>query len=137
MIVTILLLGLGVGVLVGLMGIGGGVVLVPALVYLLTMDQHVAQGTSLLILLPPVGLGALREYWRQGNVNLRAGVLCAVGFLVGGYLGGLVAVPLSSHQLKGFFGCFLMLAALLLWIKVQPQSRATSIPPTAELPGGQ
>ncbi len=69
MIFTILLLGLGVGVLVGLFGIGGGVVLVPALVYLLRMDQHLAQGTSLFILLPPIGLGALREYWKLGEVD--------------------------------------------------------------------
>ena len=67
MTLIILLLGLGVGVLVGLLGIGGGVVLVPAMVYLLGMDQHMAQGTSLFILLPPIGLGALREYWKQGQ----------------------------------------------------------------------
>src|SRR5215467_15259838 len=66
---VVLLLGLSVGVLVGLLGIGGGVVLVPAMVYLLGMDQHMAQGTSLFILLPPIGLGALREYWRRGQVD--------------------------------------------------------------------
>lgn len=60
MTLLVLLLGIAVGVLVGLLGIGGGVVLVPALVYVLHLDQHLAQGTSLLILLPPVGLGALR-----------------------------------------------------------------------------
>ena len=70
--VLIVLLSLTVGVLVGLLGIGGGVVLVPALVYLLHYDQHLAQGTSLLILLPPIGLGALREYWKNGQVDLRA-----------------------------------------------------------------
>ena len=123
MTLIVLLLGLGVGVLVGLLGIGGGVVLVPALVYLLHMDQHMAQGTSLFILLPPLGLGALREYWKQGQVDLPAGILCALGMLVGGYLGGLIAVPLPSRQLKGLFGCFLMLAALLLWKKPQPQNR--------------
>jgi uncharacterized membrane protein YfcA len=117
----VILLGLGVGVLVGLLGIGGGVVLVPALVYLLRMDQHIAQGTSLLILLPPVGLGALREYWKRGQVDLRAGILCALGILVGGYIGGLIAVPIASRQLKGLFGCFLMLAAFLLLKKPQPQ----------------
>jgi uncharacterized membrane protein YfcA len=122
---TVLLLGLVVGVLVGLLGIGGGVVLVPALVYLLHMDQHLAQGTSLFILLPPVGLGALREYWRQGQVDLRAGILCAMGMLVGGYLGGLIAVPLASRHLKGLFGCFLILAAVLLWQKPQPQNQMT------------
>ncbi|MGC1493643.1 MAG: sulfite exporter TauE/SafE family protein [Candidatus Acidiferrum sp.] len=126
MIPTVVLLGLAVGVLVGLLGIGGGVVLVPALVYLLHMDQHLAQGTSLLILLPPVGLGALREYWKQGQVDLRAGLLCAFGILAGGYLGGLIAVPLDSRQLKGLFGCFLMLAAFLLWRKQQPRNSETA-----------
>ena len=82
-IVIVLFLGLVVGVLVGLLGIGGGVVLVPALVYLLGYDQHLAQGTSLLILLPPIGLGALRQYWKNGNVDLQAGICCAVGFLLG------------------------------------------------------
>jgi uncharacterized membrane protein YfcA len=122
MTLIILLLGLAVGVLVGLLGIGGGAVLVPALVYLLGMDQHLAQGTSLLILLPPVGLGALREYWKQGQVDVRAGILCALGILLGGYLGGLMAVPIASRHLKGLFGCFLILAAFLLWRKPQPQN---------------
>jgi uncharacterized membrane protein YfcA len=122
----VLLLGLGVGVLVGLLGIGGGVVLVPALVYLLQMDQHMAQGTSLFILLPPVGLGALREYWKRGQVDLRAGISCAFGMLIGGYLGGLIAVPLASRHLKGLFGCFLMLAAVLLWRKPQPPRERTT-----------
>jgi|SRR5579864_2750121 len=122
MTVIVLFLGLAVGVLVGLLGIGGGVVLVPALACLLHMDQHMAQGTSLLILLPPVGLGALREYWRQGQVDLRAGVLCALGMLVGGYVGGLIAVPIPSRHLQGLFGCFLILAAFLLWRKPQPQN---------------
>jgi uncharacterized membrane protein YfcA len=126
MTLIVLLLGLVVGVLVGLLGIGGGVVLVPALVYLFHMDQHMAQGTSLLILLPPVGLGALREYWKRGQVDLRAGILCALGMLAGGYLGGLIAVPMASRNLKGLFGCFLMLAALLLWRKPQPQNLAAT-----------
>jgi hypothetical protein len=119
----VLLLGLGVGVLVGLLGIGGGVVLVPAMVLLLGMDQHLAQGTSLFILLPPIGLGALREYWKQGQVDLRAGVLCAVGMLVGAYGGSLIALPMPSRNLKGLFGCFLMLSAILLWGKAQIESR--------------
>lgn len=125
MTLIVVFLGLAVGVLVGLLGIGGGVVLVPAMVYMLHMDQHSAQGTSLLILLPPVGLGALREYWKQGQVDLRAGILSALGMLVGGYLGGLIAVPLASRYLKGLFGCFLILAAFLLWRKQQPQNRTT------------
>jgi uncharacterized membrane protein YfcA len=126
MILIVLLLGLGVGVLVGLLGIGGGVVLVPAMVYLLHMDQHMAQGTSLFILLPPIGLGALREYWKQGQVDLHAGILCALGMLFGGYAGSLIALPMPSRHLKGGFGCFLMLAALLLWRKTHSDSNAAA-----------
>jgi hypothetical protein len=120
-----LLLGLGVGVLVGLLGIGGGVVLVPAMVLLLGMDQHLAQGTSLFILLPPIGLGALREYWKQGQVDLRAGILCAVGILAGAFGGSFIALPMPSRNLKGLFGCFLMVSAILLWRKA-PIERRTS-----------
>jgi len=117
--VLIVLLSLTVGVLVGLLGIGGGVVLVPALVYLLHYDQHLAQGTSLLILLPPIGLGALREYWKNGQVDLRAGIYCALGFLIGGYGGGKIAVPMPSNVLRMIFGCFLMMSAVLLWRKTK------------------
>lgn len=124
MIFIILLLGFGVGVLVGLLGIGGGAVLVPAMVYLLHMDQHLAQGTSLFILLPPIGLGALREYWKQGQVDLHAGVLCALGMFVGGYAGSLIALRMQPQHLKGAFGCFLMLAGFLLWKKTQRDSNA-------------
>jgi uncharacterized membrane protein YfcA len=122
MIFVSLLLGLAAGVLVGLLGIGGGVVLVPALVYVLHMDQHLAQGTSLFVLLPPIGLGALRQYWKEGQVDLRAGILCAVGMFAGAYGGSLIAVPMSSTHLKGLFGVFLIVAALLLWRKPEDKS---------------
>jgi hypothetical protein len=123
----VLSLGLFVGVLVGLLGIGGGVVLVPAMVYLLHYDQHLAQGTSLLIMLPPIGLGALRMYWKNGQVDLRAGLYCAAGFLLGGYVGGLIAVPMPSYQLRGIFGCFMIFSAILLWRK---STQKTSSPAT-------
>lgn len=110
----VILLGLGIGVLVGLMGVGGGVVLIPALVYLMNMNQHLAQGTSLLLQLPPIGLGALYFYWKKGNVDLRAGLVCAAGFLLGGYFGSVVAIGISSARLRSLFGVFLMVAALLL-----------------------
>jgi len=127
-IVLIVLLSFTVGVLVGLLGIGGGVVLVPALVYLLHYDQHMAQGTSLFILLPPIGLGALREYWKNGQVDLRAGIYCALGFLIGGFGGGKIAVPMPSNVLKAIFGCFLMVSAVLLWRK----TRAANVPDAAD-----
>jgi len=124
MTLIVLLLGLGVGVLVGLLGIGGGAVLVPAMVYLLGMDQHLSQGTSLFILIPPIGLGALREYWKQGQVDLRAGILCALGILLGALGGSCLALPLPSRRLQGLFGCFLMVSAILLWRKGQVENHA-------------
>jgi uncharacterized membrane protein YfcA len=130
-ILMILALGLTVGVLVGLLGIGGGVVLVPAMVYLLGYDQHLAQGTSLFILLPPIGLGALREYWKNGQVDLPAGINCAIGFLLGGYVGGRIAVPLPSRDLQVIFGCFLILSAILLWRKT-----LSSLKPAPPVAGG-
>lgn len=122
----VLLLGLAAGILVGLLGIGGGIVLVPAMVHILHLDQHLAQGTSLLVLLPPIGLGALRQYWKAGNVNLRAGILCAVGMILGAYIGGKTAVPMSSQLLKGLFGGFLMFSAVLLWIRARPAAPASA-----------
>jgi uncharacterized protein len=119
-----LVLGLCAGLLVGLLGIGGGVVLVPAMAYLLHMEQHMAQGTSLFILLPPIGLGALREYWKQGQVDLQAGILCALGMLFGAYAGSLISLPMPSRNLKGLFGCFLILSGFLLWRKTQLEGRA-------------
>src|SRR6516165_3948425 len=129
MIVMVLLLGVTAGILVGLLGIGGGIVLVPAMVHVLQMDQHLAQGTSLFILLPPIGLGALREYWRAGQVDLRAGICCAIGFLLGGYVGGRVAVPMSSESLRGVFAFFLLLSAVLLWGKTKRSSSPEPAPP--------
>jgi uncharacterized protein len=133
MIWTIILLGLGVGLLVGLFGIGGGAILVPGMVYLLGMDQHLAQGTSLFILLPPLGLGALFTYWKRGDVDLRAGILCALGMLAGGYLGSLIGIPMTTKHLKVAFGCFLIFSAFLLWIKTRQGPAA--MPLSGEKPG--
>src|SRR5215470_16348171 len=99
MTMLVLLLGMLAGVLLGLLGIGGGVVLVPTMAHLLHMDQHLAQGTSLFILLPPIGLGALRQYRKGGNVDLRAGILCATGMILGALIGGKIAVPLPTNVL--------------------------------------
>jgi uncharacterized protein len=117
----VVLMGLVVGVLVGLAGIGGGVVLVPAMVYLLAFDQHMAQGTSLFLQLPPLGLGAMLAYWRKQNVDIWAGVMCALGFFFGGYFGSKIAIQMDSRNLKGAFGSFLILSAILLWWKSRPQ----------------
>ncbi len=122
-----IVLGGVVGILVGFLGIGGGVILVPVMVYLLHFDQHTAQGTSLLMQLPPLGLGALIVYWRRKEVDIAAGIICALGFLLGGYFGSAVAIGMASRNLRGFFGLFQMIAAVLLW-------RRKHAKPAAEAP---
>jgi uncharacterized membrane protein YfcA len=128
----VILMGLSVGVLVGLMGIGGGVVLVPAMVYLLGMDQHMAQGTSLFLQLPPLGLGALLVYWRDKRVDLWAGADCALGFLIGGYFGSKIAISMDSQNLRGAFGIFIVTAALLLWWKSRAKPEPAESSPTPD-----
>jgi len=116
-------MGLLAGILAGTLGIGGGVILVPSMVYLLHYDQHLAQGTSLFILLLPLGLGGLRQYWKDGSVDVRAGILCATGFLLGGYLGAKIAVPMASNLLRACFGAFLVFSAIMLWRKPTPREK--------------
>lgn len=130
-VVLLLLLGLGVGLAVGLMGVGGGVILVPALIYLLGMDQHMAQGTSLLLQLPPIGIGGLYFYWKRRHVDLRAGLVCALGFLCGGYFGSDLALSIPARDLYALFGIFLMFAAVMLWWQARtPQPTPTDAPVT-------
>jgi uncharacterized membrane protein YfcA len=116
-----ILLGLAGGILVGFMGIGGGIALVPAMVYLLHLSQHTAQGTSLFLQLPPLGLGALLMYWKKGQVDLKAGSMCALGILLGGYFGSKMAIGLSSRNLRELFGGFLIVTAVMLWRKDEPR----------------
>src|ERR1700732_2870433 len=106
--------GLAVGVLSGIVGIGGGIMIVPVLVYFLHMSQHRAQGTSLAALLAPVGALAFWEYYKAGNVNLKAGLLIATGFLIGGYFGGLWAQHLSEMVLRRAFGTLLVMIGIRL-----------------------
>jgi len=113
--------GLGVGILAGILagmvGIGGGLVIVPMLVYLFHMDQHTAQGTSLAILLPPSGLFAFLAYYKAGHVDLRLAGLIIVGIFLGGYLGGEWAQQLSGPMLRKVFAVCMMLAAINMFFK--------------------
>jgi uncharacterized membrane protein YfcA len=109
-------IGLVAGVLSGVFGIGGGVVIVPALIYLAGFRQHMATGTSLAILLPPVGIAAVLEYYRHGNVNLYAALIIAVTLTIGGWFGAVVANRLAGPYLRLAFGVFVMALGVSLII---------------------
>lgn len=111
----ILLVGLVVGMISGVVGIGGGVLFVPALIWLLGMDQHKAQGTSLGALLAPVGIFAFMEYYRKGNADLRVGLLLALGFLLGGYFGAVGAQHIPEVWLRRIFAVTLVAVGGRMW----------------------
>jgi uncharacterized membrane protein YfcA len=99
-----------------MIGIGGGVIIVPALVLLLGLDQHQAQGTTLAMLLPPVGLLATWTYWKRGYVDVPMAALLCVGFLLGGWAGARLSVSVPSIWLERFFALLLIaLGARLLF----------------------
>jgi uncharacterized membrane protein YfcA len=109
MIAVALVVGVVVGVVSGIVGIGGGVLFIPALIWLFGMDQHKAQGTSLGALLAPVGIFAFFEYYRKGNADLRIALLLAAGFVVGGYFGAMAAQDISEIWLRRIFAVMLVI----------------------------
>jgi uncharacterized membrane protein YfcA len=103
-LLILLSIGLGAGILSGFVGIGGGVVIVPALVFLLGLSQHEAQGTSLFVLVMPVVFLALTNYWKTGNVNWKYGLIIAIAFIIGGFFGSKLSLKLSPQIVKLAFG---------------------------------
>ena len=104
-----ILLGLIAGVFGGVFGIGGATILIPALVYFFGLTQHQAQGTTLAIMVPPIGLLAAWRYYQSGNVKLGMAALICAGFFVGGYLGASLAQNIPELLMKRIFGVFLMM----------------------------
>ena len=111
-ILMYVLLGLVAGIFSGLIGIGGGIIIIPALVFLFGLSQQQAQGTTLALLVPPIGLLAAWTYYSKGYVDLRIAGLICVGFFVGGLLGAKLAVDLPNSVMEKLFGIALFLISL-------------------------
>ena len=111
-IIILLCIGLLAGILSGMIGIGGGVVIVPALVYFMSMNQQEAQGTSLAVLLLPVGILAVYYYYKAGFVNVNAAWVIAISFVLGGLIGSKIALAIDQNILKKVFGGFMLLIAI-------------------------
>lgn len=110
-IVSLLIIGLLAGMLSGLVGVGGGIIMVPMLVLLLGFSQHQAQGTSLAVLVVPVTAVAVFNYYKEGYINWKYAAIIAVFFVVGSYFGSKLAISLDQKMLKKIFSIVLIIIA--------------------------
>jgi uncharacterized membrane protein YfcA len=116
----LILIGIGIitGVMAGMLGIGGAIIMIPALVFFMGFSQQTAQGTSLAVMLPPVGIIAAYNYYKAGEVNIKVALILAAAFLFGSYFGSKLALNLPQEALKKIFGILLLLiAAKMLFSK--------------------
>jgi len=111
-ILIVIIIGLAAGVLSGLVGVGGGLIVVPALVFFLGFSQHAAQGTSLGLLLLPAGILAVIQYYNHGDIDIKAVCILAVGFVLGGYFGSRLALSLPQATVKKIFAVFMICVAI-------------------------
>ena len=121
-----ILMGIGIaaGTLAGVFGVGGGVLIVPALTFFLSYSQVSATGTSLIALLAPVGLGGVMAFYSAGKIgpeHIKAGLLISLGMFVGTFFGAKIALNLPAHVLKRSFSVFLVILAIRLWFTAAPK----------------
>ena len=118
-IVILVLIGLAAGVLSGFVGVGGGIVIVPALIYFLGLTQHQAQGTSLMLMLPPIGVLAVYNYYESGQLDKQLilyAIIIALTFIIGGYFGSKLSLKLSPLLVKFVFGIILLYVSIKMII---------------------
>lgn len=130
-ILIIIMVGLAAGMLSGLVGVGGGIIIVPALVYFIGFSQKTAQGTSLALILLPVGILAVLQYYKQGHVDLRIVCLLAIGFVAGSFFGSKIALSLPQDTVKKIFAILMIIVAIkMLFIdKPKKEADATNLQP--------
>jgi uncharacterized protein len=109
----LILIGIGIitGVMAGMLGIGGAIIMIPALVFFMGFSQQTAQGTSIAVMLPPVGILAAMNYYKAGHVNIKFALILAVCFLIGSFFGSKLALNVPQAVLKKIFGILLLLVA--------------------------
>ncbi len=113
-LIILIVIGIISGLLSGIFGIGGAIIVIPALVFILGLSQHEAQGTSLAFMLPPVGILAAYNYWKDGNVNWKIALVLSITFVVGAYFGSRFSLNISDKMLRRVFGVLMIGMALKL-----------------------
>ena len=118
MLLVLIVIGIITGVMAGMLGIGGAIIMIPALVYFMGFSQQMAQGTSIAVMLPPIGILAAYNYYKAGQVDIKVAIILAVCFLAGSYFGSKWAINIPQPILKKIFGVLLLLvAAKMLFTK--------------------
>jgi uncharacterized protein len=132
-ILIIILVGVAAGMLSGLVGVGGGLIIVPSLVYFIGFSQKTAQGTSLGLILLPVGILAVLQYYKQGHLDVKVVGILAIGFLAGSYFGSKIALSISQETLKKVFAILMILIAIkmLFFDKMKKPGEVTKLQETA------
>ena len=110
-LLILVVIGIITGFMAGMLGIGGAIIMIPALVYFLGLTQQTAQGTSLAVMLPPIGVIAAYNYYKAGQVNIKFALILAATFIVGSYFGSKLAITIPQPVLKKIFGLLLLLVA--------------------------
>ena len=113
-VLILILVGIAAGMLSGLVGVGGGIIIVPALIFFLGFSQKMAQGTSLGILLLPVGILGVIQYYKQGYIDWKVVLVISAAFLFGSYFGSKIALRLPQETIKKIFAVFMILIAIKL-----------------------
>lgn len=113
-IIYLVFIGITAGILSGFIGIGGGIIIVPGLIYLVGLTQLQAQGTSLALMLPPIGILAFMHYYKEGNVDIKIAAIVATTFIVGGFFGAKLAHKVDQNLVKIIFGTIMLLIAIKL-----------------------
>ncbi len=111
-ILIIILVGIAAGILGGLVGVGGGIIIVPSLIYFIGFSQKTAQGTSLGLIMLPVGILGVLQYYKQGHVDFKVVGILAAGFLAGGYFGSKIALSLPQETVKKIFAVLMIVMAI-------------------------
>lgn len=111
-LLILIVIGVLSGMLAGVFGVGGAIIVIPALVFIIGLSQHEAQGTSLAFMLPPVGILATWNYWKSGYVNWKIALVLSLTFVLGAYLGSHLSINISERTLRRLFGGLLILVAL-------------------------
>lgn len=132
LILIVILVGIAAGMLGGLVGIGGGIIIVPALVYFLGFSQKTAQGTSLGLIMLPVGILGVLQYYKQGHVDFKVVGVLAIGFLIGSFFGSKISLGLSQETVKKTFAVLMILIAVkMLFFDRAPKTSGSAFRPEA------